>query len=403
MSRNLRFYCLCASLLFFPLVTASAIAQEDSRDAEVMAAYRAYNDAVENGDAYRARQYAKDAYELAEEAWGADRKDTALLATNYADALSDRERWRPALRVYDRCVEILQRFEEALSESAYCQLGAANALMARGDFDDAKERYWSVIESLQSAARLEQWAAGFVGEAYLRLAMMSDNAPTSPTPRGTIYSGETSSRIVDEPAPPNYDAAGRELAEHALAYLQRGYEGDQIIVAQAHRIAGNYAELEEDFDAAEHHYAAAFGILNRIHGADHPDTISMDGRVAWVKRLTREMPFEPEPTREPSNDKCRVFVRDNLEIELCVEKRYPPYFPNEARFKGQQGFSIIRYDVTQSGETENARIEHSWPGGIFDERSLENVGRWKYYPPTDQFGNRVPLLNVETQITYVIR
>ena len=380
-----------------------ALAQDAADDAEVMAVYRAYSQAAENGNERDARRLAKEAYELAEEKWGATRKETALLATNYADALTDNERWRPALRVYERCVEILQNIEDALNEDAYCRLGAANASLMRGDDEKAKTLYWSAIELLDENAETDQEAARLVGEAYLRLAMISDQRTAPPAPRGTIFSGDTASRIQSQTPERRYDATGRELALQSLKLFKIAFDQDQIIVAQAHRVAGNYAEVEEDFEAAEAHYQAAFDILQNLRGPDHPETIAMDGRVAFAQRYTRDKPFEPEPVRQPSSDKCRVSVRGDLEIEYCPEKRYPPYFPNQAYYKDQQGFSIVRFDITETGETANAKIVHSWPGGIFDERSLEAVARWKYFPPTDQYGNTVSVSGVEVQVTYVIR
>ena len=387
-------------LVFSLFFSFSAIAQDE---AEVMEAYQAYNAAVERGDKRKARQFAAEAYEKAEAVWGASRKDTALLATNYADQLTNKKQWRKAIPVYERCVEILQQHENSLQEQNYCRAGAANAYRSSGDTEESRALYKVIIDLAEPLVEQEKWAAVQAGEAYLALAMMTETGNSNrPLPRSTIGSGETSTRIRTDGAAPEYDHSGRALAEKAVYNLGLGYDEPAIIVAQAHRIAGNYAEAEEDYIAAEQHYQAAYEILKSIRGEDHPDTITMDGRVAYMQIYGLPIYDEPEASREPSDPKCSVVVRGELEIEVCKDLRIPPYFPNKALFKNQQGFVIVKFDINPKGGVENAHIIHSWPGGIFDERTLKAVKKWKYFPPTDQYGNHVPVNDVYTQVTFVI-
>ena len=176
-----------------------------------------------------------------------------------------------------------------------------------------------------------------------------------------------------------------------------------MLFAQAYRLAGNYAEADEDYPAAERHYDKAYDVLKTVLGEDDPAAIRMQGMAAYVRAYTLARPVEREPTRKPSDYECMIAVRGELEIEYCVDLRIAPYFPNEALYKGQQGFALTRYDINREGRVENVRIVHSWPGGIFDERAVKAVQKWRYTSPNDQYGNIVRSPDVETQVTFRIK
>ena len=384
-------------------LTMSLSAQGAEADDAVMEKYAAYNDAVAAGKDWRARRLAKEAYELAEEAWGESRRETAFLAANYADELTNNENWRQAIGLYERCIEILLKHEGSLEQSTYCAAGIADAQRNTGDFEKARAAYKEIISVVVPLWESQNWAALEAGKAYLGLALLpvrvaGDRSP----PRGTISSGQTGSRIPQKEERSDFDPSGKALAEKAIYYFEHVDDQPGRLLAQAHRLAGNYAEAEEDYESAEAHYQAGLEILRALLGEEHRDTIAMEGRIASVQRFTIFATDEPEPTRQPSSSSCAVVVRGDLEIEVCRDKRYPPYFPNQALYAGQQGFSIASYDINQEGRTENARIVHSWPGGIFDERTLKAVEKWTYFPPTDQYGNVVRVTDYQTQITYEI-
>jgi TonB family protein len=59
-----------------------------------------------------------------------------------------------------------------------------------------------------------------------------------------------------------------------------------------------------------------------------------------------------------------------------------PSYPKGAFRSGQQGWTIVRLDVSDDGATENVRIERSVPSGLFDSMSRKAVENWRFRPPT---------------------
>ncbi|NJL18568.1 MAG: TonB family protein [Nitrospira sp.] len=99
----------------------------------------------------------------------------------------------------------------------------------------------------------------------------------------------------------------------------------------------------------------------------------------------------------------RRWVRLRRLLQKGVELRIPPYFPNSELYKDQQGFALVRYDINVKGATENIEVLIDWPGGIFTEKAVKAVSKWKYSPPTDPQGKVGRIEDIETMIRYIIR
>lgn len=79
--------------------------------------------------------------------------------------------------------------------------------------------------------------------------------------------------------------------------------------------------------------------------------------------------------------------------------RVAPRYPERARVRGIQGFVDLMFDITATGKTENIRILHSEPAGMFDRASMRALQRWKYKPAYD--GDvAIVLRNQTTRITF---
>lgn len=72
---------------------------------------------------------------------------------------------------------------------------------------------------------------------------------------------------------------------------------------------------------------------------------------------------------------------------LAAVKFDMPSYPKGAFRSGQQGWTIIRLDVTKTGATENIRVERAVPSGIFDSASLKAVEAWQFRPPATPLSN----------------
>ena len=71
-----------------------------------------------------------------------------------------------------------------------------------------------------------------------------------------------------------------------------------------------------------------------------------------------------------------------------------PSYPKSAFRNGQQGWTIMRLDVAQDGNTENIRVERAVPRGSFDKASLRAVEAWQFRPPS------APLQNCRVLLRY---
>ena len=71
-----------------------------------------------------------------------------------------------------------------------------------------------------------------------------------------------------------------------------------------------------------------------------------------------------------------------------------PDYPKGSFRSGQQGWTIVRLDVSADGRTENVRIERSLPKGQFDKASRNAVESWEFRPPAK------PLLNCRVLLRY---
>ncbi len=69
--------------------------------------------------------------------------------------------------------------------------------------------------------------------------------------------------------------------------------------------------------------------------------------------------------------------------KLAAIKFDLPAYPRRAFRSGRQGWTIIRLDVTETGQTENVRIERSVPDRFFGDPSRRAVMKWQFAPPPD--------------------
>lgn len=73
--------------------------------------------------------------------------------------------------------------------------------------------------------------------------------------------------------------------------------------------------------------------------------------------------------------------------QLAAVKFDLPAYPKGSFRSGQQGWTIVRLDVSGQGATENVRIERSVPAGQFDKASREAVEDWVFRPPAEALLN----------------
>ncbi|WP_234996154.1 energy transducer TonB [Pseudobacteriovorax antillogorgiicola] len=59
-------------------------------------------------------------------------------------------------------------------------------------------------------------------------------------------------------------------------------------------------------------------------------------------------------------------------------RRIAPQMPRQARMRGLTGFTVLRFDVTKEGTTENIKVTQSFPPGVFDRSAIRAIAKWSY-------------------------
>jgi len=100
-------------------------------------------------------------------------------------------------------------------------------------------------------------------------------------------------------------------------------------------------------------------------------------------------PFSSEPVFQPRND--YGFPPDTSAYaepgdcqggsRLAALELTEPEYPNAAFRRGQQGWVVLRLDVSPDGETHNVQVIDSQPHGPFDRAARRTVRSWTFQPP----------------------
>lgn len=57
-----------------------------------------------------------------------------------------------------------------------------------------------------------------------------------------------------------------------------------------------------------------------------------------------------------------------------------PIYPPRARSKGQSGWALVFFTITETGSLEDIRVVDEYPGNVFAEASLQAVELFTYEP-----------------------
>ena len=92
--------------------------------------------------------------------------------------------------------------------------------------------------------------------------------------------------------------------------------------------------------------------------------------------VTSDMPLPPNVERTASGEGCRG-------EELRAASARLPDYPERGWELGLQGWSIVEFDVLDTGAVENVRVAGGVPGGSFDREALRAVRDWRFRPLED--------------------
>ena len=80
----------------------------------------------------------------------------------------------------------------------------------------------------------------------------------------------------------------------------------------------------------------------------------------------------------------------NREPRLVKTKK--PYYPPSLRSKGVEGFVVVAFRISETGEVLDPKVALSRPEKVFDEYAVEAARKWRYEPKrVDGIPVEVPL------------
>jgi len=79
--------------------------------------------------------------------------------------------------------------------------------------------------------------------------------------------------------------------------------------------------------------------------------------------------------------------------------RINPNYPRQAALRQIEGFVILQFDITMSGETDNISILQASPPQIFNSSAIQALKRWKYKPKLED-GKPVRQNHLKVQLDF---
>ena len=88
-----------------------------------------------------------------------------------------------------------------------------------------------------------------------------------------------------------------------------------------------------------------------------------------------------------------------IEATHATTIRIPPIYPKEAYENCIEGYVLLEFSVTETGEFKDVVIIDSDPKGVFDEVSVKALKKAKYKP---RLNNGIPVVvhNVQRKFTF---
>ena len=92
----------------------------------------------------------------------------------------------------------------------------------------------------------------------------------------------------------------------------------------------------------------------------------------------------------------RQGVRDSAVTPLF---RINPIYPRKAALQNIEGFVVLQFDITQTGQVDNISILQASPPQIFNMNAIQALRKWKYKPRIED-GKTVRQKNLKVQLDF---
>lgn len=89
-------------------------------------------------------------------------------------------------------------------------------------------------------------------------------------------------------------------------------------------------------------------------------------------------------------------VRDS---DVTPVFRMNPEYPMQARLKNIEGFVVMKFDITETGQTDNISVMQASPPQIFNSSAIRAIRKWKYKPKIEN-GKAVRQNNLRVTVEF---
>ena len=375
-------------LISFLLLSFSALAQDEPLPESVATPYLAYQAAMEQGDGQMALEMAAQAYQAGRAA-RIDGAILGILAENHgarAAASGDNE---AAYTSWRFAAETAEDVDASAIDRAWGWHNAARAAFLNGDGREARNCSTRAVRSLRDDPDALETEASLVGDInFLNARILVDTG---------------SLRSINEPAAralEAYERAGRQPdAAIALTYFLKGLgslgRSDWSDAAfEFHMSRDIYQAIEgseADFFRGDALLSYAYQQASSRDKIDYETRINESAIHAQINALDDD----------EAGDLGTIDREGYVDAEVRG-RRVSPRYPQGALNGRVEGVAIIRFDISEEGETENIELLAQVPGAIFGEVSVEAISEWRYNPAT-QDGHPVVREGVMTHFVFDIR
>ena len=351
---------IAIACLFLGLNTVSA--QEVSND--FSKTYKAYNNAYSRGNYPRAAELAQKSLDMAKKELGPDHEKVAIMEINLAHVLI-------IVRKMDEAEKVLASARKKILKNN----GADHESMLTIHEDQAKI-YASKKELDKSRKELDKAIA----------IITKKRGADDPEIANYLIQQGSIDVALNKP-----DIAQQDY-EKALAILEKKYGKNSVGTATTISALGDVEMMKKDFVKAEEYYKTTLKIFDENLVEDDPVLLNAHARMAKIFIAMRDDRFMSHA------DKVIKFLPDE-EGEAKPLFIMQPQYPVFKDGTKPQGWVLVQFDLTTSGNVENLKVVESLPGKLFDKVTTDSAIKWRFKPKVKD-GKRVKQKNTRARLVF---
>jgi periplasmic protein TonB len=157
------------------------------------------------------------------------------------------------------------------------------------------------------------------------------------------------------------------------------------------------------------------------------DFLMPDRRIEEIVRIKK--PKKPKPQKEQAlqqptfkmkevavvSEKLQFdipLIKTDIKISMTMPEassdsdyipvlKVAPIYPQRAANRNIEGYVVVEYTISNSGQVINVKVVEAKPKGVFDKSAIEAAKRFKYKPRKVE-GKNVAVKGVKNKFTFVL-